>query len=290
MLKLIFLFLLSVLSFAVNFLNSGYDFSKPVLQVILPGSLHEISGLTIVDNTTIACIQDENGIVFFYDIEQRKIKNQFIFGANGDYEGITLVDKTLYILRSDGAIFEINDFQSPQPSVKTYTPQVPSENNEGLCYDPESNRLLIGAKGKINKDPEYKDHRFIYAFNLKLKKLEPKPVFIFNVSDINITSKLNGTKMPTRTNKKGVVFETGFKLNTSEIAIHPSSKQLYVLSASDHCLFIFNMNGKLEETKQLDPNMFNKPEGLSFFSNADLIISNEGQTRVPTLLRFNYQR
>ena len=38
--------------------QKNYDFNKPILNDILPASLHEISGLAITDSTTIACIQD----------------------------------------------------------------------------------------------------------------------------------------------------------------------------------------------------------------------------------------
>lgn len=289
MAKLLSISLLYVLFLAFTISGSGYDFSKPVLKDDLPVSLHEISGLAIIDSVTVACIQDENGILFFYDIKQHKIRNQITFGVNGDYEGITLVDKTLYILRSDGVLFEIKDYNTRKLSIKTYATQIPATNNEGLCYDASKNRLLIGAKGRINKDPQFRDQRFIYEFDLKTKNLNPKPVFNFNVYDVNLSSKLNGAVLPTKKDKKGNIYETGFKVNTSEIAIHPITKQLYVLSATDHCLFMFNMNGKLENTKQLDPILFNKSEGLSFFPNGDLIISNEGQARQPTLLRFNYR-
>lgn len=38
----------------------------------------------------------------------------------------------------------------------------------------------------------------------------------------------------------------------------------------------------------LNPLVFNKPEGITFFENGDMMISNEGQHKKPTLLRFNY--
>ena len=191
-------------------------------------------------------------------------------------------------MRSDGVLFEIKDYNTRKFSIKTYATQIPALNNEGLCYDAAENRLLIGAKGRINKDPQFRDQRLIYEFDLKTKSLKSKPVYNFNINDINLSSKLSGAILPKKKDKKGNIYETGFKLNTSEIAIHPITKQLYVLSATDHCLFIFNMNGNLENTKQLDPFVFNKSEGLSFFPNGDLIISNEGQAHQPTLLRFNY--
>lgn len=267
---------------------AGYDLTKPDLYLTLPDTLREISGLSIIDEETIACIQDENGIVFFYDILKHKIKRQFTFGTNGDYEGITLVNNILYILRSDGVLFEINNYKSPKPQIKQYLTGIPAMNNEGLCYDQEHNRLLIGCKGKINKDTYYKDKRFIYEFNLETKKLNQKPLINFNLTAITKYAKEHQIKLPKRTTKNGKVIELGFKVNTSEIAIHPITKQMFLLSATDHCLFIFNLNGTLEHIEQMNTNLFNKAEGISFFKNGDMIVSNEAQTKKPTLLRFNY--
>lgn len=281
-------FLFSLNSFKTITTSLGYDFSKPQLTIVLPEILREISGITVIDSSTIACIQDENGILFLYDITRKKIKQQFTFGLNGDYEGITKVKNTLYILRSDGTIFEIENYISKKSHIKEYKTGIPATNNEGLCYDKDNNRLLIGAKGKINKDPLNKDQRFIYEFNLKTKTLNQKPVFSFNTNDINISAKLKGIDFQKKKNKKGLLVDIGFKLNTSEIAIHPITKKLYVLSAIDHCLFVFNNNSALEHIEQLNSVVFNKAEGLSFFPNGDIIISNEGQAHQPTLLKFKY--
>ncbi len=266
-----------------------YDFDAPTSTLVLPTILHEISGLAIIDSTTIACIQDEDGILFLYDIKSNRIKQQHTFGLKGDYEGITKVGNALYIMRSDAVLFEINNYLSGKPKVKTYGTGVPAVNNEGLCYDSLNNRLLIGAKGKINKDAANKDKRFIYGFDLATKTLHNELVFNINLSSINTFAKKNGIVLPKRTTKNGKMIETGFKLNTSEVAIHPFTKQLYVLSANDHALFIFNMNGAIEKVVQLNSLLFNKAEGLSFFANGDMLVSNEGQMNKPTLLRFNYK-
>lgn len=274
-------------SFKINTSPLGYDFSKPQLNIILPEILHEISGITIIDSTTLACIQDENGILFLYDLTHFRIRKEIAFGLNGDYEGVTKVKNTIYILRSDGNVFEIQDYTSKQIRVNEYKTGIPSNNNEGLCYDKDNNRLLIGAKGKINKDPVNKDKRFIYEFNLSTKLLNQKPIFDYDLNSVNIFAKNNGIVFAKKIKGEKVI-EVHLKLNTSEIAIHPITKKLHILSAIDHCLFICNTNGELEYIEQLNPTLFNKAEGLSFFPNGDMIITNEGQTHQPTLLKFTY--
>ena len=41
--------------------NFNYDFSKPEMEIRLEKKLDEISGLTFVNENTIACINDEKG-------------------------------------------------------------------------------------------------------------------------------------------------------------------------------------------------------------------------------------
>jgi hypothetical protein len=64
---------------------------------------------------------------------------------------------------------------------------------------------------------------------------------------------------------------------------------LYILSSADHMLMIYNAAGQLQQAMLLPKEMYNKPEGISFFSNGDLLITNEGQDKHPTLFRLNYK-
>ncbi len=287
MIKLLYIFIGLISILTIKQSKDYYNFNSPNTIDILPNVLQEISGLTIIDSSTIACVQDENGILFFYDIKKHNIKKQIRFALNGDYEGITRVNKTIFVLRSDGILYEIKDFSATKLNVKVHTTKIPALNNEGLCYDASKNRLLIGAKGQINKNASFKDERFIYEFNLTTKSLSPEAAYTINTVDFNLSAKLNGIILPQKKNKKGEIVETGFKLNTSEIAIHPINKKLYILSAIDHCLLILNKNGTIDQVVALNPLLFNKAEGLSFFENGDLLISNEGQKGKPTLLKFN---
>jgi hypothetical protein len=50
------------------------------------------------------------------------------------------------------------------------------------------------------------------------------------------------------------------------------------------------MNGTIEYIEKLNPDVFNMPEGIAFFGNGDMLISNEGRINPPTILRFNYKR
>ncbi len=292
--KNILLFLFTLLccgaTYTTNEKITGYDLSKPDFTFQLPDILREISGLTEIDSTTFACIQDEKGILFIYDIFKNKIVKQYSFSVDGDYEGIARVGSSMYILRSDGTLFEILNYQLANFKMNTFATGIQASNNEGLCYDASTNRLLIASKGKIAKGPEYKDKRAIYGFDLKTKKLIANPIFEFDLQTVKQYAVANKINLPTAEKKKNQVAEPIIKFMTSAIAVHPITKKLYLLSAADHLFFIFNSNGAIEHLEPLNPKIFNKAEGITFIANGDMLITNEGQSKKPTLLRFNYKK
>lgn len=268
----------------------SYNLDHPDERLQLPEILREVSGITDVDINTLALVQDENGIVFIYDLEKNKIKRQFEFAEDGDYEGITRVGKTLYILRSDGTLFEIEDYEKESLQVTAYDTGILAKNNEGLCYDPVYNRLLIANKSKAGKGKEYKGIKAVFSFDLETKTTSEHPVYEFSLQAINRFVADNEIELPIRTTKKGKQVPTP-EFKPSAIAIHPITNQLYMLSAADHLILIFNIKGGIETVQVLDEFMFNKPEGITFFENGDMIISNEGpRDGQGTLLRFDYPK
>ena len=140
----------------------------------LPAVLREVSGIALMPDGTMACIQDEEGKIFVYDLAEKKITREIPFADPGDYEGISIANEDAYVLRSDGAIFEVAGFKNENPTVKSYKPSLPATiNMEGMAYDDQNNRLLLAPKGY---DPKLKGHKAIYAFSLDTKKLETDPI------------------------------------------------------------------------------------------------------------------
>jgi hypothetical protein len=268
--------------------ETGYDFSRPGLTLVLPDTLREISGLAVIDSTTAACIQDENGILFIYDFGANRIARQYPFHLDGDYEGIARRGKTIFILRSDGVIFEIPDYEKPG-GLQSFVTGIPAANNEGLCLDTANNRLLIACKSKAGRGPSAKTMRPVYAFDLATHKLSADPVFNFDVEKIIAFANRRNIALPVKKKKNGQEV-IDLKFRTSAIALHPVTGKLFLLSAVDHMLFIFDTNGTILHIELLDPVIYNKAEGISFLDNGDILITNEGKDKKPTLLRLNYRQ
>lgn len=262
-----------------------YNINKPDAVVELPVQLNEISGLTDIDKNFIACTQDELGIIFIVDINSGKIKEQYKFEPIGDFEGLTRVNNSFYILRSDGRITFLPDFKKPNEQVHIKE-NLPTKDNEGLCYYPEKNTLLIAAKSKPSKESAFESNdRLIYQFDIKNSKLDTTPVFTLKINDIISYAQNNNIELPVQSNN-GQSKKINFR--PSSIAVHPVSKQIYIISAADFLLVVCDERGKVKNVQILNPELFAKAEGITFLPDNTMIITNEAKEKFPVLLKFKY--
>ena len=271
----------------------GYNLLAPDRVYVLPGMLKEISGITQRDDTSVVCIEDNREIIFIYDIVNEKIIRQIEVGGRGDFEGVARVENTLYILRSDGLISEIEDYESVNYKKNTYTTGIPWKDNEGLCYDKKNNRLLIGPKEIPGKKSVNKKLRFIYGFSLDTKELVKEPVFTYDLRVIGRFAVENNIQVPLKLKKKKKRkrFKPDIRFHISARGIHPITGRLFVLSCrNDKLLFVFDMKGNIEYIGPLNKDLYRQPEGITFMKNGDMYISNEGKKRkkLPTILMFRY--
>jgi len=267
----------------------GYDLSAPDRVHLLPPALREISGMTETDASTLACIQDEHGIVFFYDLNKNQIVRQMAFGWEGDYEDIVLVDETLYVLRSDEFLIELKDFRTDNLRISAHETAIPGRNTEGLCFDKRNNRLLIAPKEISDNKPENRHIRYIYGFDLGTGKMIKGAVMRLDIEAIEEFAVENDIPVPEKS-KKGEKNVPDIRLKISAMSIHPVSGNLYVLSGPERLLLVFDMNGNIEYLERLDKDLFAQPEGITFSNNGDMFISNEGRHKEATILHFSYNR
>lgn len=260
----------------------SYELDKPGISHQLPAVLNEISGLTDIDNDHIACVQDELGIVFIYNFRRGELVSQHRFDSVGDFEGLTYTGKSLYILRSDGLLTEWSDFPTNKSSFIHYRLSLATSNNEGLCYDPRFNRLLIAAKSKPQNHDE-KAERFIYAFDLETKKIMDEPVYRINAGHLAANAKKSVINREVL-NAKGAV--KPFNFRPASLAVHPLTDELYVISAADQLLLVMNRNAEVLQMKQLPLAQFAKAEGITFLHNGTMIITNEAAGKTPNLYVF----
>ena len=264
---------------------TSYTFVSPALHIVLPARLNEVSGITSLSDTELACVQDEEGVVFVYDLALRRITRQVPFGPPGDYEGIARAGSRLFVLRSDGLVFEIQGV-SGTPAVRLHRLRLPAADNEGLCYDELHDRLLIAPKSGLDKGKPLRDSWAVFGFDLKAGIFEQKPTLLVGVDAIRACVAQQARDGRPRQATKGGGSQPPPRFQPSAIAVHPLTSEIFVVSAVDRVLVTFDGAGSVTGCVTLDPKLFRQPEGLAFLSNGDMVITNEAAGRQPTLLVF----
>jgi uncharacterized protein YjiK len=236
----------------------------------LPAILEEVSGIEWLEDNKIAMVQDEDGIIFIYNLATSKIEKKVEFAGPGDYEGITVNGSTAYVVRSDGTIFEISNYQNKQPkTVKFDTFLTEAQNVEGLCFDKAYNRLMLAIK-----DKDREGYKGVYAFSLSNEKLAKSPIFELDMNDKLIA---NSTKKLSK------------RFRPSEIEIHPETGKIYLLDAKNPRMLVMNQKGKFEKVYKLNEDEFNQPEGITFKPDGSLYISNEAGRDPANILEVEFK-
>ena len=65
-------------------------------------------------------------------MRERRIVRDLPFSDVGDFEGITRAGDRLYALRSDGKLFEIENFAGDDFHVNSYDTRLPVKDSEGI--------------------------------------------------------------------------------------------------------------------------------------------------------------
>lgn len=239
-------------------LESSYKYAI-ANRYALPKILNEVSGIAWLNDSTFACVQDEDGFIFKYNTNQNAIINEIPFASSGDYEGLTINQDDAYVLRSDGLIFEILNYNSESRKIsKIKTPFTELNNMESLTFDADHNRLLIAPK---DKDLGVTRFKSIYEIPIQTKTMADRPLI-----EIDLKSK----ELKNLQHKK--IEKT---LRPSAIAIHPLTQNIYVLDAKNPKLLIVNTKGEILKVYPLNAQEFAQPEGITFSANGRLFIANE---------------
>lgn len=260
----------------------SYDFEHPERRWVLPKKLKEISGLVAFSDHEIACIQDESGSVFFYDLRQDRITKTRRFAGRGDYEELTDTGQKFYVLRSDGRLFEL-DQTSPSES-RERKPHLPKGEYESMVWDQRTQRLVFVPK---KLEHPYQDDRRahpIFAWDPETPKAPAVPLGVVHSQGIAERA----AEVARRQGKKvGKHFARRFRhFEASALAVDPITGQLLILSSVEHRIIATRRDGEVLDERKLDPDLFPQPEGLAVLANGDLLISNEAAGLEPTVLLF----
>jgi uncharacterized protein YjiK len=254
-----------------------YDLNEPDQRFKLSNRVDEISGLTTFNDSTLICVDDELGKFFFIDFNNGNIIADIKFGKKGDFEGVEIVDSVIYVLKSNGTINMVIGDKQEIDTLVLYETGLEKLNTEGLGTS-EQGELLIACKGRKKKASE----RQIFTYDPNKEKLK----LLTRITYKKVKRYVKRNKAEKRLKHLIIDKEKKIRFSPSGIASHPTTGNLYVISANDRYLMVLSPNGRILFIQELDKKRIKQPEGICFSSDGSLIISNEARNKKATLLLF----
>jgi len=253
-----------------------YDFYSDDIEIVeLPSILNEISGIAFSTDGNLFGHNDENGTIYQIDPNTGKIIKLFqlgFFGLEEDFEDIEIVDDAFFLITSSGILYQ---FQEGSNLEKVKFKEINLEFSskfeiEGLCYDHETNSLLVACKNYAGKNNKGK--RAVYSFSLQNNKLIKIPRFLISLKELK---KKYGMK----------------EFFPSAISRQPETGNIFILSSKGEPAIIeINSKGDLVSGGKLNKKRHPQSEGLAFNKNGDMLISNEAVFNSPTIIIYKYDK
>lgn len=261
-----------------------YDLNNPNQSIVLPNELTEISGLTYSKTSNrLLAINDEQGIIYALNTQSGEVTDEIEFGKPDDYEGIASHDGYVYIVESNGNVKVIKE--DTKAKIIEFNDRLSRDNDvEGICYDPSTETLLIAAKGDSETEGNVKGVKSIFTMNIENGAVRKQAYIQVNMKE--------SYKSLYTESSHGVVHEITSssrfrKYGPSGIAIEPQTNLVYLLSSNSKSLAVLDHNGKVISIALLDKKLHAQPEGITFDSNGNLYISNEGKSGSGMIYKYN---
>lgn len=272
-----------------------YNINNPDSKWELPKKLVEISGLGYIDKHRLACVQDEKGNIYIFNLKTGEVEHKVDFGDDGDYEGVEIIGKDAWVLKSNGTLFLVpNYLKELEPEVNKFPTALSGKNDaEGLAYDPIDHKILIACKGHpFVVEKAGKEFKAIYTFDLETKLLDLKPFFLIEMDTIKYYKNYNTmTQMGVELLAYFDHSKGDLSFQPSGIAVHPKTGNIYVLGSVGNLLLVFSRSGDMMAMIDLKSKIHPQPEGICFSPEGILYISNEGgDENKGTILKFEIKK
>jgi uncharacterized protein YjiK len=246
---------------------TGYDLSKPQVLDLDP-ELNEISGICLYPvSGTLLAINDETGTLYELDPATGKILRKQTFHKDGDYEDVAYHNGIVYVMKSNGNIYRVENVFTD--SMRSTTYKFIFDDNaefESLYADSHSQNIILTIKDGNGK----KGMLPAFGFSTDSLKFITEPLVLFDPLQVQ------GNTI------------RGKDWRASATAKSPITGNWFVISAVKGMMLETDNAGKGLNIYILPMNTFAQPEGICFLPNGDMLISNEAKGLKPTLVRIPY--
>jgi uncharacterized protein YjiK len=235
---------------------------RPDRQVLLPRELNEISGLTFTADGRLIAHDDEQAVLRELDPATGQIRRRWALAGipKGDFEGIAAVSGLLFLLTSDGVLYQSSDQPARAVPFRVIRTGLGSACEfEGLGAEPAQESLLLACKLPHEKTPNAAV--IVYRWSVATQRLA-KPARL--------------TLPRGEYRRAGGV---GDWFAASGIDRDSTSGNYLLVSARDAAVLELTPAGGLMGMKRLHRKLHRQAEGIAVGPSGDLYISDEAAGR-----------
>ncbi len=232
----------------------------------LPRRLAEISGLAMTGDGRLLGHHDEAGVVFELDFRGGSVVKEFPVtdgdaAVPGDFEGIAVVEETVYLVTSGGRLYEFREGGDEEPVLFTvYATGVGRRCEiEGLTYDEGRRLLLLLCKRPLGDAP--KGRLEVHAWSVDRRALDGDSGFAFTEEEVS--RRLEGG-------------ESRASFRPSGIEWHAPSGNFIIVAAREQAVAEVTPEGRVVGARRFPAAWHRQIEGVSFAQDGALIVADEG--------------
>jgi len=246
--------------------DSGASREEPVARWVLPLGLAEISGMALTPDQRLLAHNDERGAVTEIDFRRGRVVKQFLLGkkpVHADFEGITVVGDRIFLLASNGDLYEFKEGAAgTRVDYTIHDTHLGKECEfEGVAYDPAIGSLLMACKHVLIKG--LKDNVVIYRW--RLEEAGGDRVSLLSVP-LEQAVAANGWK----------------EFNPSDITVDPTSGNYVIIASLQKGMLVLSPAGAVLQSRSI-PGTHDMAEGVAITRDSILIVSDES-TRKPAVV------
>jgi uncharacterized protein YjiK len=238
--------------------DSSQEGNGAVARWILPRNLREISGLALTPDDRLFAHGDERARIVEVDYRKGVVIKQFGLGRpelRGDFEGIAAVGDALYLLASNGVLYQFKEGKDGEavPYTEFDTRLGQECEFEGLAYASAAESLLLACKNVAIKGLK----RSLVIFQVKLDPKAPERI----------------TRLALPVDE--VVGSNPWKqLSPSDITVDPATGNYVVITAQESALVVLTPAGKPVSARRI-PGRHPQAEGVAITRDGVLLVSDE---------------
>ncbi len=247
--------------------DSGDKAGSPLARWILPHELREISGLALTPDGRLLAHGDNVGRVTVLDPRSGEILAHFAIGASDvqdDFEGITIAHDTIYMLASNGTIYQFREGEDGErvPYSTRNTQLGGACEFEGIAYESRSESLVLSCK--TVRDDSLRE--FLVLYRLKLGRTDS-----------------SGTSRLTVPMSRVIGSNPWKNVHPSDITIDPLSGNYILVASADRAVIEITPSGGVVRSVPL-PGVHEQAEGVAITSDQVLMVSDEAANGTPAIL------